>query len=107
MTRVRLGLARVAGGAKASAVIAAPPNESGQLLGHVKARMAGRLTRDPGSDLPALFEVETRRLKVECRQYRAGTAASPRFFFCHGQDPAAKSVAPQILRQEKPFDRQQ
>ena len=33
----------MADGAKASAVMAGPPNESGQLLGHVEPRMTGRL----------------------------------------------------------------
>jgi len=63
--------------------------------------MTGRLTFDPGSDLPTLLQIKTWRLEVECRQHRAGTAASPPFFLCHGEDPAAKPAAPQILRQKK------
>src|SRR5205085_6425100 len=85
----------------------APPEELGQLLGHVETRMAGRLTLDAGGDLPTLLLIEARRLKVERGQHRAGTAASPSFLLCHGEDPAAKSIAPQILRQKKPIHPQQ
>src|SRR5260370_21241891 len=101
MTRVSVGLARP-GGAKAAAVMT-PPDESGQLLGHIEPRMTGRLAIDPGGDLPTLLQVKTRRLKVDRRQHRTGTAAPPRFFFCHGEDPAPKPPAPQVLRQEKPL----
>src|SRR6201987_5843075 len=76
---------------------------SGQLLGHVEARMTGRLAFDPRGDLPTLLQVEPRRLKVDCRQHRAGTAASPPFLLCNGEDPAAKPAAPQILRPKKPL----
>lgn len=64
MTRVSVGLART-GGAKAAAVMAAP-DELGQLLGHVEARMTGRLTLDARRDLPTLLQVKTRRLKMHC-----------------------------------------
>jgi hypothetical protein len=63
--------------------------------------MAGRLAFDLGGDLPTLLQVEPRRLKADCRQHRAGTAASPPFFLCHGEDPAAKPAAPQIPPAEK------
>src|SRR5207237_9425828 len=76
--------------------------ELGQPLSHVEAGMAGRLTLDPGCDLPTLLQIKTRRLKVECGQHRARTAAVPCFFLCHGEDPAAKPAAPQMLRQEEP-----
>ena len=69
--------------------------------------MAGRLTFDPGGNLPALFLIEARRLKVECRQYRAGAPTPPPFFLRHGEDPATESATSQILRQEKPLDRQE
>ena len=44
----------------------------GQLLGHIEPCMTGRLAFDPGGNLPALFLIEARRLKVECGQHRAG-----------------------------------
>ena len=69
--------------------------------------MAGRRTFDPGGYLPALLQIETRRLKVERGQHRAGPAAPPSFFLCHREDPATKSVAPQVFGQEKSLDRQQ
>jgi hypothetical protein len=65
--------------------------------------MAGRLAFDTGGDLPTLLQVEPWCLKVDCRQHGASTAASPSFFLCHGEDPAAKPAAPQILRQKKPL----
>jgi hypothetical protein len=68
--------------------------------------MTWRLTIDPGGDLPTLLQVKTGRLKVECGQHRAGTAAPPCFFLCHHEDPAAKPAAPQILWQEKRIDPQ-
>src|SRR3984893_1335180 len=133
MTRVRVGLTRPAGGARASAVITSPKaprrivassfsrgcflhfhvfsaarqNESRQLLRHIEPRMAGRLAIDPGGDLPTLLQIETRRLKVERRQHRAGTAAPPCFFLCHGEDAATKPAAPRALRQKKPLNRQE
>src|SRR5271155_5655114 len=102
MTRVNEALART-GGAKAAAVMRAPPDELGQLLGHVEARVAGRLTLDPGGDLPTLLQIKARRLKVDCGQHRAGTAAAPPFFLSHSEDAAAEAVAPQLLRQKKPL----
>src|SRR5436190_15411401 len=69
----------------------------------MEARMAGGLALDPGGDLPTLLRIEPRRLKMDCRQDRAGTSAPPRFFLCHREDPAAQPATPQILRQEKPF----
>ena len=65
--------------------------------------MARRLAFNAGGDLPTLLQVEARRLKVECRQHRTGTAAPPPFFLCHGEDSAAKPAAPQILWQKKPL----
>ena len=52
-----------------------------KLLGHIEPRVAGRLAIDPGSDFPALFQIETGRLKMEGRQYRARATPSRRFFF--------------------------
>jgi hypothetical protein len=69
--------------------------------------VAGRLAVDPGGNLPTLLQIKTRRLKVECGQYRAGTSALPRFLLSHGEDPATKSVAPQVLRKKKPLNRQE
>ena len=56
--------------------------------------MAGRLTFDPGSDLPTLLQIKTRSLKVDCRQHRAGAAAAPPFFLSHSEDAAAEAAAP-------------
>jgi hypothetical protein len=42
---------------------------------------------------------------VERGQHRAGAAAPSPFFFCHGENPATKSVAPEVLRQKKSLDR--
>jgi hypothetical protein len=69
--------------------------------------MAGRLALDPGRDLPTPLQVKTRRLKVDRRQYRPGTTAAPTFVLCHREDPAAKSAAPQLLRQKKQLHPQQ
>src|SRR6266404_3074941 len=54
--------------------------------------MAGRLAFDPGGYFPALLQIETRRLKVERGQHRAGTAAPPPFFLSHRKDPATALV---------------
>src|SRR6516162_3703217 len=43
---------------------------SGQFLGHVETRMAGRLTIGPGGNLPDQNHPESWRLKVDCRQHR-------------------------------------
>src|SRR5215831_15464567 len=61
---------------------------SGQFLGHVETRMAGRLTIDPGGNLPALLQIETWRLKVDCRQHRAAAPAPTTFFLGHSEDTA-------------------
>src|SRR5712672_1518755 len=132
MIRVRVGLVRT-GGARVSAVITAPKaprrivassfsrgrllhfhifsalrqDGLGQLLGHIEPRVAGRLAIYPGGDLPTPLQIETRRLKVERGQHRAGTAAPPCFFLCHGEDAATKPAAPQALRQKKPLNRQE
>src|SRR4051812_22308861 len=82
-------------------------SRSGQLLGHIESSMAGRIAIDPGNDLPALLQIETGRLKMECRQHRACAAAAPGFFLGHRENPATESVAPQMLRQKKPLHGQQ
>jgi hypothetical protein len=51
--------------------------------------------------------IETRRLKVECRQYRAGAPTPPPFLLCHGEDPATEPATPQVLRKKKPLNRQE
>ena len=65
--------------------------------------MAGWLAFDPDGDLPTLLQVETWRLKVDCRQHRAGAAATASFFLSHSEDAAAEAVAPQALWQKKPL----
>jgi hypothetical protein len=44
--------------------------------------------------------IETRRLKVKCRQHRAGAPTPPCFFLCHADDSATKSAASQTLRKK-------
>jgi hypothetical protein len=44
---------------------------------------------------------------VERGQHRTGAAASTAFPFRHGENPAAKSAAPQVLGQKKPLNRQE
>src|SRR6516225_12123473 len=77
-----------------SRIFSPSPEALGQRLGHIEPRMAGWLTFDPGGDLPTLLQIETRRLKVQRRQYRAGAAAAPPFFLCHSEDSTTKSLAP-------------
>src|SRR5437868_11993319 len=105
MTRVSVGRAWT-GGANAAAVMAAPP-QLGQLLGHVEARVAGRRAIDLGGDLPTLLQVKARRLKMQCGQYRPGTATAPAFVLRHREDPSAQTVATQAPRQEEPIYPQQ
>jgi hypothetical protein len=63
--------------------------------------MSRWLALDSGGDFPPLLQVEARRLKMEGRQHRTGAAASTTFFLCHAENPAAKSVTPEFLRQKK------
>src|SRR5438093_8117936 len=81
--------------------------ESGQLFRHVEPRMTRRLAIDAGSDFPALFQIKTRRLKMDGRQHRTRAAAPPCFVFCHGKDSATKTVAPQAFGQKELVHSQQ
>jgi hypothetical protein len=69
--------------------------------------MTGRIAFDPGGNLPTLLLIKSGRLKVERGQHGPGAPTPPCFFPCHGEDAAAKSATPQILRQKKPLHRQE